>query len=103
MPTIDKSTPKRPWVPETKPFTMKVNNQKFYNSAAWRKCAKAHKKAHHYLCKNFEECRGVAAFTNHNPPLIELVARGLNPLDWQYLEDLCTTCNASTTGKQGKK
>ena len=73
MPTINKKTPKRHWMPETKPFTMKVNNQAFYNSAAWRKCAKAHKVAHQYLCKNFESCGGVARFTNHNPPLIELM------------------------------
>jgi len=103
MPTIPKGQILRPWIPKRASFKMRVNNQKFYNSKAWRGCATAHKVAHFYQCKNVEQCGNPSKFTNHNPPLIELIEKGLNPYDWQYLEDLCETCNASVTGKQAHK
>lgn len=104
MPTINKTSPRRPWSTERKAFgRMKVNNQAFYNSAAWRKCATSHKIANGYLCKNFDQCGNAATTTNHNPPLVEILAFGGSPFNWDYLEDLCSTCNASVTGKQGHK
>lgn len=104
MPMVNNNSPRRPWMPERKAFGgMRVNNQRFYNSKAWRDCATAHKVAHFWQCKNVEVCGGVAKFTNHNPPLIQLIQEGKNPYDWEYLEDLCESCNASVTGKQGHK
>lgn len=104
MPTISRKSSQRPWVKERKPFgTVKQDNYTFYNSKAWRDCATAHKVAHNYMCKNADVCGGAAVITNHNPPLRHLLEHRLNPFDWQYLEDLCVSCNASTTGKQAHK
>lgn len=98
MPTINKTTPVRPWVPKAKPFTMKVNNQQFYNSAAWRKIAKSHK-TQNPLCVNFETCGGVAEITDHIQPITEGGAK----FDWGNLQSFCKSCNAAKTAKQGKK
>lgn len=104
MPTITRTSPDRPWIPKRKAFgRMKVDNSKFYNSKAWRNCATAHKVANGYLCKNVDKCGNPAVITNHNPPLVELLADGKSPFSWDYLEDLCASCNASVTGKQAHK
>lgn len=98
MPTINKKTPSRPWMPKEAPFKMRVNNQHFYNSAAWRRFAKAHK-ANNPLCVNFDECGGVTAFSDHIRPITEGGAK----FDIDNIQPLCVKCNASKTGKQGKK
>ena len=97
MPTINKKTPRRPWMPETKPFTMKVNNQAFYNSAAWRKFAKREKMLYP-LCDNFETCGGAHEITDHPIPITE----GGHKFN-QAMNHFCASCNASKTGNQGKK
>ena len=98
MPKINKGTPKRPWVPEKEPFKMKVNNQRFYNSAAWRAFAKSHK-ALNPLCVNFDTCGGVTSFSDHIRPIND----GGELFDYQNIQALCIKCNASKTGKQGHK
>lgn len=97
MPKINKSTPKRPWIPPVPKFKMAVNNQRFYNSAAWRKIAKREKMLFH-LCDNFDTCGGMHEITDHPVPITE----GGHPFNQEF-NHYCTTCNASKTGKQGKK
>ena len=95
MPTLPKSS--RPvWAGERKAFErMKVNNQSFYNGAAWRTLAKAHKAANP-LCVNHAQCKGVAYITDHKKPISEGGAR----MDMDNLQSLCKKCNAIKTGKQ---
>lgn len=97
MPTLPKS--KRPvWAGERKAFDrMKVNNQSFYNSTAWRTLAKAHKAANP-LCVNHAQCKGVAYITDHKKPISE----GGERYAWDNLQSLCKKCNAIKTGKQAK-
>ena len=98
MPTINKGTPVRPWMPKAEPFKMRVDNQRFYNSAAWRKFAKAHK-MQNPLCVNFDECGGVAEYSDHINPISEGGAK----FDLENIQSLCKKCNASKTGKQARK
>jgi 5-methylcytosine-specific restriction endonuclease McrA len=97
MPTINRNSPRRPWQPERKPFESTQDNQRFYNSAAWRNLAKRHKMANP-LCVNFDTC-GVAHYTDH----IEPISEGGTRMDWGNLQSLCVGCNASKTGKQAHK
>lgn len=98
MPTIPKG--KRPvWAGERKAFErMAKPNQAFYNSAAWRACAKAHKAAHP-LCINHATCKGTAYITDHVLPINE----GGAWYDFNNLQSLCKRCNAIKTGKQASK
>lgn len=98
MPTINKNTPQRPWMPKQELFKMKVNNQKFYNSAAWRNLATAHK-TQNPLCVNFDECGGVTAFSDHIKPITEGGAK----FDIDNIQALCVKCNAAKTAKQAHK
>jgi len=98
MPTINKNTPSRPWMPKAEPFKMRVNNQRFYNSAAWRRFATAHK-AQNPLCVNFDECGGATVFSDHILPITEGGAK----FDPENIQALCVKCNAVKTGKQAKK
>lgn len=96
MPTINKTSPRRPWQAERKPFQrMKVDNQKFYNSAAWRKLSLKYKGANP-LCVNHAQCYGVAEVCDHIKP----IGDGGAKMDWCNLQSLCVRCNASKTGMQ---
>jgi len=98
MPTINKSSPRRPWQPERKAFErMKVDNSKFYNSAAWRRFAKREKMVFS-LCDNFDICGGVHEITDHPIPISE----GGHPFN-QRMNHYCKACNASKTGRQAHK
>jgi 5-methylcytosine-specific restriction endonuclease McrA len=98
MPTINKSSPRRPWQAERKPFQrMKVDNDKFYNSTAWRKFSIQQKKEFP-LCDNFDTCGGVHEITDHPVPISEGGA-----LFNQRMNHFCKACNASKTGKQAHK
>jgi 5-methylcytosine-specific restriction endonuclease McrA len=95
MPTIIRKEPKRPWAPERKAFgRMAVDNQQFYNSAKWRRFAKA-EKMRYPLCDNFDTCGGTHDITDHPIPISE----GGHPFN-QQMNHLCFSCNASKTGKQ---
>lgn len=98
MPVINTKSPQRPWKPERKAFGgMKVNNQKFYNSAAWRRYA-TREKINYPLCDNFDTCGGVHEITDHPIPISE----GGHPFN-QRMNHYCKACNASKTGKQAHK
>jgi hypothetical protein len=97
MPTINKTTPPRPWMPKSEPFKMRVNNQHFYNSAAWRNFATA-EKVRFPLCDNHETCGGVHEITDHPIPISE----GGHPFNQEF-NHFCGHCNAVKTGKQSRK
>jgi 5-methylcytosine-specific restriction endonuclease McrA len=97
MPTINKTAPRRPWQTPKQAFRGKVDNSKFYNSAAWRKRAKL-EKMRFPLCDNFETCGGVHEITDHPIPISE----GGHKFN-QVFNHYCKSCNASKTGKQGHK
>ena len=68
--------------------------RKFYGSQAWRVASERHR-IREPLCR---QCRArgrvvVGTLAHHNPSYEKLVARGLNPLDDQYLETLCESCH----------
>lgn len=99
MPYINKSSPKRPWQAERKPFSgIKVKNKKFYNSAAWIRLRDAFRNANP-MCKNTEVCHGVTEYVDHIVPINDNGAM----LEWSNLQPLCSSCNASKTGKQSYK
>lgn len=81
----------------------KTDEQKaFYSSAAWTQASRRHR-ANDPLCSRCRE-RGIiqaGQLVHHNPPLDELIARGLNPLDDRYLETLCNRCHLEEL--RGKK
>ena len=85
-------------MPKKEAFKMKVDNQRFYNSAAWRNFAKAHK-AQNPLCVNFEQCGGTAQYSDHINPISEGGAK----FDPENIQSLCKKCNAVKTGKQARK
>ena len=99
MPSLKRTSPPRPWIEIKKPYaTISKSNYPFYNSKAWRVCAKMHKSAHP-LCINVDECSGAAHTTDHIIPINE----GGSLYDWDNLQSLCKSCNASKTGKQAHK
>lgn len=66
----------------------------FYSSYAWTLASKQHR-AREPLCRQCKS-EGIVSkgeLVHHNPPLDELKARGLNPLDDKYLETLCFNCH----------
>jgi hypothetical protein len=66
----------------------------FYSSAAWTAASRRHRAAEP-LCRRCRAAGRVvpADMVHHNPPREELVARGLSPLDDQFLESLCNPCH----------
>ena len=68
--------------------------KKFYGSQAWRSTSQNYRAANP-LCSRCRD-RGIRTkgdMVHHNPPLEKLTERGLNPLDWQYLQTLCNRCH----------
>lgn len=99
MPTIKKSSPSRPWIPERKAFgRIKVDNGKFYRSKTWIALRNAFR-AQNPLCINVDKCGGATHTVDHRIPISE----GGAALDGSNLQPLCQSCNASKTGKQAHK
>jgi hypothetical protein len=68
--------------------------KKFYSSGAWTK-ASIRQRTEHPLCERCLE-RGItqqAEMVHHDPELQELIRRGLNPLNPEYLHSLCNSCH----------
>ena len=87
------------WAGERKAFDrMGKKNNSFYNSAPWRKLAKAYK-AQHPLCVNHATCRGVVHTVDHITPINE----GGAMYDMDNLQGLCVKCNAKKTGRQARR
>ncbi len=75
-------------------FKRNPEHVKFYAGHRWNKTRAAFRKAHP-LC---EECKAQGIITpaqmvHHDPELSELLAKGMNPYDWQYLHSLCNRCH----------
>lgn len=99
MPTIPKTKTKRPWIAERKAFGgMVVNNKKFYDSKEWKRLRNAFRSANP-LCINVDVCGNAMYYVDHIVP----IGDGGAPLDWNNLQSLCVSCNASKTGKQPYK
>jgi len=99
MPTINRKSPARPWMPERKAFgRMRVDNAKFYNSKAWIALRNAFR-MQNPLCKNVDKCGGATHTVDHIVPISE----GGAALDVANLQPLCQACNSSKTGKQAHK
>jgi 5-methylcytosine-specific restriction protein A len=92
MPTL----PKRERI--SRPFEgINKSNYGLYNSQRWRMTSHAYR-AKHPLC---EQClkKGItfqATTTDHIIP----INQGGKIWDWNNLQSLCDSCNASKTGKQ---
>ena len=96
MPSINRKSPTRPWVPHRKPFgTVRQDNYTFYNSRAWRRFA-TQEKMRYPLCDNVDVCGGAHEITDHPIPISE----GGHPFN-QAMNHYCASCNASKTGRQG--
>ncbi|HET8886803.1 MAG TPA: HNH endonuclease signature motif containing protein [Salinimicrobium sp.] len=86
------------WVPERKAFGRRTaDNQKFYNSWAWRKVRKAYIDKQPLCEKCIEEDKTVAAaFVDH----IQRIEDGGAKLDEANLQSLCKHCHNSKSGKE---
>lgn len=99
MPTVNNNSPRRPWMPERKAFGgMKVDNGKFYRSAAWIKLRNAYRNANP-LCVNVETCGNATDVVDHK---VE-ISQGGEKLDWSNLQPMCHSCHNAKSGKSGHK
>tara|TARA_R110000772_G_scaffold67579_2_gene150034 strand:+ start:10110 stop:10406 length:297 start_codon:yes stop_codon:yes gene_type:complete len=69
----------------------------FYNSRTWRAFSKEYKQRHP-SCQD-GHCTRPSYYTDHIRPISE----GGEKYDYNNLQALCKQCNASKTGKQGRK
>lgn len=96
MPNSPKKV-KRPWVKERKPFERERSNQKFYNSARWRKVARLHKEANPLCVKCKAEGRtSPAEFTDH----IVRLEDGGDPFNDANLQSLCGFHHNQKSGRE---
>ena len=68
--------------------------KKFYSSRKWTETSKQHRQQEP-LCRRCK-ANGLivpAQMVHHNPPVEDLIARGLSPYDHAYLESLCNKCH----------
>jgi len=70
--------------------------KKFYSSGKWTKTSRNFRAMPiNALCERCEE-RGytqIAEEVHHEPPLLTLLKKGLNPHDHDYLHSLCSKCH----------
>jgi len=98
MPTI-KTTTRRPWLPEKKPYDGMQRGIN-YNLQAWKRLSLAKRKANP-IC---EECqrKGIiksAYCVDHIVP----INQGGDPWAWDNLQSLCRKCHDKKTAKEGSK
>jgi hypothetical protein len=79
---------------EKQDYNKSMETKRFYSSYRWTKTSLRHR-AKVPLC---EECQEsgivqIAEMVHHEPPLEELLKRGLNAHDEQYLHSLCNNCH----------
>jgi 5-methylcytosine-specific restriction protein A len=73
-----------------------AERNRFYARKRWRLTARR-KRFDNPLC---ERCGNVATEVHHNPPLAQLLARGLNPYSPDYLVSLCRPCHSAETRRE---
>jgi len=68
--------------------------KKFYSSYRWTKTSKDQRRREP-LCEGCLENgkTKIAEMVHHEPPLQELLRRGLNPFSTEYLHSLCNNCH----------
>jgi 5-methylcytosine-specific restriction protein A len=76
----------------------------FYSSKRWTDASLRHRNKEP-LCRR---CRAAgrivsAQMVHHNPPVEELVAKGLSPFDERFLESLCNDCHLTELRKKKNK
>lgn len=89
---------RRPWIPERKKERKRYSNDKLYQSAAWRRLSKLHKRSNPFCV----ECEKVGvytpvAITDHVLPV------NTHPelsLDWDNLQSLCMAHHNKKTAKE---
>lgn len=68
--------------------------KRFYSSNAWTQASLRHRQGEPMCRRCYDKgLRVIGTLVHHNPPLDELVRRGLNPTDDEYLETLCDHCH----------
>ena len=89
MPNLPKRTA-RPWIQTRKPQTgRKKPNQKFYNSALWRKTAKAIEAETPTCIKCGKDATGRKGVTDHITP----INKGGAMYDRTNLQRMCNRCH----------
>jgi 5-methylcytosine-specific restriction enzyme A len=68
--------------------------KKFYSSSLWTSVSRRHR-VNEPLCRRCRRAGKIVAgaLVHHNPPLDELIKKGLSPFDENYLETLCLPCH----------
>lgn len=66
----------------------------FYGSRKWTRTARAYRQANP-LCADHKSRELVVKgdLVDHTTERNELIARGLDPYDWEYLQTLCHSCH----------
>lgn len=68
--------------------------KKFYSSGSWTKTSKNHRKKFPLCGRCLERGKTKSAeMVHHEPPLEELLRKGLNPHNEEYLNSLCDNCH----------
>jgi len=101
MPNIPKKQKQRPWITERKPFEgMDHSNQKFYNSARWKKM-RQWKLSKYPLCELCKQKGKITSATmvDHIKP----INQGGKALCESNLMSLCKYCHAKKSGKDSHK
>jgi len=81
--------------------SLQLECRRFYSRAAW-KHARAAMLRHSPICVFcYKEGRVVIATdVDHNPPLIEQLAKGCSGLEFDKLQTLCKSCHSSKTARE---
>lgn len=88
----------RPWKSERQPYQRRsADNQKFYNSTAWRKVAALHKKNNPFCVKCLEA--GVYEAVKYTDHIIRIEDGG-PPLASENLQSLCKFHHDQKSGRE---
>lgn len=99
MPTVPRSK-RPPWLAETpKGGWSKSPNADLYDKTAWRKLARAHKRANP-LCVRCKEKGMITPVTDTDH--IKAVRDGGDPLAWDNLQSLCKPCHLDKSNTERK-
>lgn len=102
MPTINLKGPKRPWIPERKPFERrKRGNQEVYQGKRWKAVRQLVLSRDEFCCV---ECMKngfvvAASVVDHILPINE----GGAIYEMSNLQSLCSTCHNSKSGGEAHK
>ncbi|MCQ2137873.1 MAG: HNH endonuclease [Bacteroidales bacterium] len=100
MPTIKTKSPRRPWMPEHKPFERSKPNSAFYTSPAWRALRNKFIQQHPLceMCIKEGRMPAAAMVVDHIVP----INKGGAPLNPENLQALCASCHNRKSAKEDK-